>query len=133
MSNNKVPQLDGNKRKIDHHVTEELTRPQTPFQPTDEGDKDKGPYKHELDNKPKNFDQKLYMFPESYNALRKELVENWPEIWKVVGWFMAHDAPSFVEIMNEATQLRIQFDTDKVSWICDQYWKKLREMRKGKW
>lgn len=55
----------------------------------------------------KNFDQKIFMFPEHYNLLRQELYSFWndPEKkpywthWKC-GWAMAFSAEDFVEYMN---------------------------------
>lgn len=86
--------------------------------------------KHDISNtNSKNFDQKIYMFPESYNALRREIYENWPTLWALVSWRMANKAEEFIEHMNEATDLNIVFDTEKVEWICDQYLTKLRRMR----
>lgn len=77
----------------------------------------------------KNFDEKIYMFPESYNALRKELCEEWPEIWPFVGWYMANNAQMFVNLMNEGTGLKLQFDSDKVESICKTYLNFLRNKR----
>lgn len=98
-------------------------------------DKEKGLHHHELEGtdptmwgRTKNFDQKIYMFPESYNELRKELYEHWPNLWQVVGWPMAFAANIFVENMNEALDLRVMLDSDKVDAICTEYlqelWKK---------
>lgn len=77
----------------------------------------------------KNFDQKIYMFPESYNALRKELYEQWPEIWQLVGWVMGNNGPEFVSRMNEGLQMNLQFDTNKVDSICKTYLNRLRKQR----
>lgn len=77
----------------------------------------------------KNFDEKLYFFPESYNALRKELYEQWPEIWPIVGWVMGNNGPEFVSRMNEGLQMNLQFDTNKVDSICKTYLNRLRKQR----
>lgn len=77
----------------------------------------------------KNFDEKIYMMPESYNALRKELVEEWPEIWPLVSYYMAFNAVQFVEAMNVGTGLKVQFDTTKVDSICKTYLNFLRKKR----
>lgn len=82
-----------------------------------------------LDNKQANFDQKIYMMPESYNALRRELMENWPNLWEMAGYYMAFQAEDFIAIMNGATGLKLQFDTQAVDWTCQQYLTKLRQMR----
>ena len=77
----------------------------------------------------RNFDQKLYFFPESFNQLRIELQQNWPVLWALVQWRMANRAEEFIEHMNQATDLKLVLDGDKVDFICTQYLKKLRQMR----
>jgi hypothetical protein len=93
------------------------------------GQLDSGIYKHSLDGKEKNFDQKIFMFPESYNQLRKELVENWPNLWALVAWRMANRAEEFVEIMNDALDVAVVFDTEAVDFICSTYLSLLRKKR----
>ena len=84
----------------------------------------------DLENKEKkNFDQKIYMFPESYNALRKELYENHPTLWQVVGYYMGHNGNLFVHAMNVVLDMNVQFDTDKVDAICKQFLDRLRQHR----
>lgn len=73
--------------------------------------------------------QKVYMMPESYNALRRELHENWPQHLSKVAWKMAHNAPEFVVEMNSITGMRLQFDTHKVDAICEQFLTALRKKR----
>lgn len=93
---------------------------------------DKGKYKHSWDPvaaAKKNFDEKIYMFPDSYNALRTELVENWDELWALVQWRMAYRAEEFVELMNAACDLAVVFDTEAVDFICKTYLRRLQEMR----
>lgn len=82
-----------------------------------------------VENKQANFDQKIYMMPESYNALRRELMQNWPNLWAMAGYYMAFQAEDFIAIMNGATDLKLQFDTQAVDWTCQQYLTKLRQMR----
>lgn len=77
----------------------------------------------------KNFDQKIYLFPESYNALRRELYENWPVLWASVQYQMAYRAEEFMEKMNHFCDLKLVLDSDKVGWICDQYLTALRKKR----
>ena len=91
----------------------------------------KGLHHHDMESKAasaKNFDEKIYMFPESFNALRSELVTNWPNLWALVGWPMAFSAGLFIERMNEALDLTVQLDSGKVDAICTEYlqalWKK---------
>ena len=81
-----------------------------------------------IDDK-RNFDQKIYMFPESYNALRREMVQNWPCLWQSVGHAMAFDAHNFTLLMNDALEVKIQFDTGKVESICHTYLNLLRKAR----
>lgn len=45
----------------------------------------------------------IFLFPNSYNLLRKELHDHWPVIWKDVQWAMAFDAEMFVEKMQRHT------------------------------
>lgn len=96
---------------------------------------DKGKYKHSFDAKNpataknKNFDEKLYLFPESYNALRRELVEYWPHLWELVGYRMAHLPEEFCEHMNSALDTAVVFDTEAVDFICSTYLSLLRKKR----
>lgn len=95
-------------------------------------DKEKGLHHHEAEavsgKTATNFDQKIYMFPESYNVLRAELYNNWPELWKLAGWAMAHDSPRFIEVMNAGLDLEVVLDSSRVDSICTEYlqalWKK---------
>lgn len=73
---------------------------------------------------------KIYMFPESYNALRLELYENYPNLWNVVGYAMAFDAIRFIELMDAALDLKTTWDSAKVGAICHRYWNCLR-MKRG--
>lgn len=84
---------------------------------------------HRLVGKTANFDQKIYIHPESYNHLRMELAGHWPGLWSYVGWAMAHKAELFIERMNDATDLKLQFDTAKVDSTCLAYLNALRKMR----
>jgi hypothetical protein len=87
--------------------------------------------------KRKNFDQKIYMFPESFNALRKELFEHWPTLFMQVnpetGTSLAHDmvnnAVQFVGTMNGALDLTVQMDSDNIDAICRTFLDELRVKR----
>lgn len=96
-----------------------------------ESDRDDVKHRHDLSTPEhkKNFDQKIFMFPESYNQLRAEISRNWPSLWALVAWRMAYKAEEFVEYMNDALEMRLVFDTEKVSWICEQYLKELHKRR----
>src|SRR3990172_4847234 len=59
---------------------------------------------HQQQNKPAtgpDLVDKIYMFPESYNALRRELHDNWPNLWNIVSYAMAFDAITFIELMDQ--------------------------------
>ena len=73
--------------------------------------------------------EKVYMMPESYNALRRELNENWPTLFAQVGWCMAFDAVTFIEMMDGALDTKTTFDNDKVTAICHKYLNLLRNKR----
>jgi hypothetical protein len=83
----------------------------------------------ELDRKDKPFDQKIYMFPEEFNALRRELSEHHPKLWRLVAWHMGNNGPHFVHIMNAVLDMNVQFDTDKVGPICKMFLNRLRKHR----
>jgi len=74
--------------------------------------------------------EKVYLFPEAFNALRKELHENWPQLWSLVGYPMAFDAPTFIELMDAALDTKTTFDTHKVQATCEKYLDLLR-MKRG--
>ena len=76
-----------------------------------------------------NIDEKVYMFPDSFNALRKELSENWPTLFERVGYTMAFDAPVFMEMMDAALNTKTTFDSAKVSAISLKYLNMLRNKR----
>lgn len=101
---------------------------------------------------PKNFDQKIFWFPESYNHLRSELETHWnprktgqvphhllaPQIrwtdWQC-GWAMAFDAENFVEYMNRGLDgvFRVSVVTHddqlRIDHICSVFLKELRKRR----
>ena len=87
--------------------------------------------------KKKNFDQKIYLFPESFNALRRELYEHWPTFFMQVNpetrtslaYDMANNAPQFVGVMNEALDLAVQMDSDNIDAICKEFLDALRGKR----
>lgn len=93
-------------------------------------DKEKGLHWHDMSNSnSKNFDQKIYLFPESFNALRSELCQHWPLLWQHVQWPMAFAANLFVERMNDALGLTVVLDSDKVDAICTEYLQALWKLR----
>lgn len=102
--------------------------------PENMSDKALGYHYHDMDKseKTKNFDQKIYMFPPAFNALRKELNDNWPTLWAISSWYMANRPEEFCAIMNEATSLRIIFDSGAVNWMCDKWLDELIRMRMKK-
>lgn len=90
---------------------------------------DTGQSAHKLVDPKANFDQKIYMFPESYNALREELYNHWPNLWELVSWCMAFQAEDFVAIMNGALDMKLQVDGNKVDATCQAYLDALRAKR----
>lgn len=93
------------------------------------GPDDAGAHAHGLVADSAHITEKIYLFPESYNALRRELHDNWPSLWMLVGWAMAHQAETFVEIMNDALDLKLQLDGNKVGATCHIYLNALRAKR----
>jgi hypothetical protein len=83
------------------------------------------------------FDKKIYLFPEEFNALRRELEENWPHFFTSVNpldgtspaWCMVFNAPQFVGYCNGATGLDLQFDSNNVAGICKAFLNAFRKMR----
>lgn len=90
-----------------------------------------------------NFDQKVFMFPEEYNELRKELVAHWSHdrtkkpYWgdAQCGWAMAFDAELFVEYMNTHCDhaynvLQVTRDKEQeIAYICRKFLTYLRKRR----
>lgn len=85
----------------------------------------------------KNFDQKIYLFPPSYNALREEL-ETWyptffttvnPEVGCSPAWAMVYDAAQFIGLCNGAFDLAIQMDSENVDGICKEILNAARKLR----
>lgn len=84
-----------------------------------------------------HFSEKVYLFPESFNALRRELEENWQtffiEVNMDVGlspaYAMVFDAPKFVGMCNGFFDLMIQFDSESVDGICKEILDAARKKR----
>ena len=96
-------------------------------------DAEKGLHQHDMDSQSnkKEFADKIYMFPPSYNALRKELTNHWPTLWQHVQWTMAFSAGLFIERMNDALDLYVQMDSHRVDAICTEYLQALQKKRSG--
>lgn len=85
----------------------------------------------------KNLDQKIYLFPEEFNALRRELEENWPTFFTSVNpefgfspaWAMVHNGPQFIGLMNGALDTDVQLDTENIAGTCKIFLNKFRAMR----
>lgn len=94
-------------------------------------------YQGEEAAKKKNFDQKIYLFPESFNALRRELHDHWPVFFtqvnpytgKSLAWNMVNDALQFIADMNDALDLHVQMDSDNIDAICKTFLDELRVKR----
>lgn len=103
-----------------------------------EGDKSQGAGRAtELVAPNAHFSEKIYFFPESFNALRRELEENYPTFFHSVvpgfgyspAWAMVHNAPQFVGFCNGATDLDVMFDSSNVAGICLKFLNAFRAMR----
>lgn len=86
--------------------------------------------------------EKVFMFPESYNELRKELMTFWdspdskiPHLWKWVGWYMAFDMVEFIERMQDKLDHPIKVipltkdDTVRTDIVCTAFLTELRKRR----
>lgn len=73
--------------------------------------------------------EKVYLFPDSFNALRIEMYEHWPNLFQAVGWAMANDAIKFIETMDDALDTKTTFDSAKVDAISKKYLDLLRAKR----
>jgi hypothetical protein len=83
--------------------------------------------------------ESVYFASEEFNALRKELYDNWRmdpaldptganSLWYYSG-LMVQDPPSFVEIMNLELGLTIVFDSGNEKNICLEILNALRKKR----
>ncbi len=80
---------------------------------------------------------KIYLFPESFNALRRELEENYPTFFNSVNpeigvspaWAMVLNAPAFVGMCNGALDFVVQFDSENVDGICKKFLNGFRKLR----
>lgn len=83
------------------------------------------------------FDKKVYFFPEEFNALRRELQENYKEFFETINpltgtspaYCMVFDAPQFIGYCNGVTGLAQQFDAGNVAGICKNFLNAFRKMR----
>ena len=117
---------------LESKMQEEALRQEASFKPQIiAGPDDVGVSAHKplADADKKHISEKFYLFPESYNALRRELYEHWPALWAGVSWTMAHKAEDFVATMNEALDLKVQFDGNKVGATCSLFLDELRAKR----
>lgn len=87
--------------------------------------------KTNLDTKEHRAEHVLYLHSEEFNALRKELYENWRDtLWARFGWAMVNQPPLFVAGMCEALGLVfIGFDSADESGTCLRFLNALRERR----
>lgn len=84
---------------------------------------------HKEARKNANVDEKVYLFPDSFNALRTELDTYWPTLFARVGYVMAFDAIAFIEMMDGALDTKTTFDSAKVDAISKKYLNLLRNKR----
>jgi hypothetical protein len=76
-----------------------------------------------------SFGDKLYFAPESYHALRREMMQNFPEMWKTIGGAMFWEPETFFGYMCQALDIFVQFDTRNVDGMCKKVLDALREKR----
>lgn len=97
--------------------------------------------RHEVNESPlapkKHISEKIYYFPEEFNALRRELEDFWPAFFTHINpefgfspaWAMVHNGPQFIGLMNGALDMDVQLDTENIAATCKAYLNKLRAMR----
>jgi hypothetical protein len=86
--------------------------------------------------------EKVFMFPESYNQLRKEMFTYWnndqcsiPNLWNRVSYYMAFDMHAFIEEMNTVLggvlRLTVVVEGDEkfCDLVCSTFLKELRKRR----
>jgi len=90
------------------------------------------PTKHDMsvDRSTAHVSEKIYLMPESFNALRRELSEHWPNMWNSpLQYCMAFDGPRFVQLMDSALDTVTQFDSGDVDGMCKKFLDELRVKR----
>jgi hypothetical protein len=82
-------------------------------------------------NKHNHFSEKLYIFPESFHALRIELQTNWPNLWNSpLQYLMWADQASFIETLCEALGIvMLTFDSANLDGYSKQFLDALRTRR----
>ena len=84
---------------------------------------------HKLVDPNAHISEKVYLFPDSFNALRIELNDHFPHLFQVVGWPMVNDGIRFIELMDGALDTKTTFDSAKVDAISKKYLDLLRALR----
>lgn len=89
------------------------------------------PTKHDMsvDRTNEHISTKVYLMPESFNALRRELDEHYPNVFRWVGYNMVFNAQRFIHQMDSLLDTVTQFDSDNVDGICKRYLDELRVKR----
>lgn len=84
-----------------------------------------------MTNKHKHFSEKLFIFPESFHALRIELQTNYPNLWNTpIQYLMWADQAMFIEEMTKALDLvLVDFDSANLEGVCKRFLDELRERR----
>lgn len=87
--------------------------------------------KTNLDTKESRAEHTLYLASEEFNALRRELYENWRDtLWAKHGWKMVNQPPMFVADMCEDLGLIFTgFDAGDESGTCLRFLNALRNKR----
>ena len=86
--------------------------------------------------------ENIFMFPESYNLLRKELYEFWqtanskiPFLYQHVSWYMAFDMVEFIDRMQDKLDHPIKVvpltkdDVVHIDLVCTIFLTELRKRR----
>lgn len=93
--------------------------------------------RHQLVNPKAHLSEKLYFFPESFNALRRELEENYPTFFNSINpefgyspaYAMVFNGPQFVGFCNGALEMDVQFDSENIEEICKKFLNGFRQLR----
>ena len=72
----------------------------------------------------------IEMLPESFNQLRKVLVEEHQDLWAKVGWNMAYNPGIFMVLMNDELDC-VCVPEQGIEAICSTYLERLK-LRKGR-
>lgn len=108
----------------------ELNLPRVEVHSYNNGPVDSEPGRMTAPSRPEDhISQKVYLMPESFNALREELMNHWPNLWQAVQAAMGWNAVVFMQMMDAALDTKTGFDSAKVDAISKKYLDMLRVKR----